>query len=322
MKTSIVFFGTPEFALETLINLRKESQIDIRGVVSSPDKKSGRGLKIKESDVTEFARKNNLPLLQPEDLRDSKFLEVLSNWEADIFVVVAFKKLPETVWSVPKLGCFNIHASLLPDYRGAAPIHWSIANGETKTGVTSFLINNVIDSGEILLQKSVQIGPNETLSSLYGRLKQVGSELAIETIYSILGEKTKPKNQKLSKIVKKAPKIYSEFGYLELLSNIQDIHNRIRACDMSPGASIPMLNGQNGRIKLYNSKIINNLKRISYTNNIQVKIEDNGFFLEQGSFAVEIHTIQWPGKRRMDTSNFLKGYRERGCFSIFGKKIL
>jgi methionyl-tRNA formyltransferase len=255
-------------------------------------------------------------------LSDPKFLEALSNWKADIFVVVAFKKLPESVWSVPKLGCFNIHASLLPDYRGAAPIHWSIANGENRTGVTSFLINNIIDSGEILLQKSVQIGPNETLSSLYSRLKKVGSELAIETIYSILGEKTKPKNQKLSKTVKKAPKIYSEFGHLELLSNIQDIHNRIRACDISPGASIPMLNGQNGRIKLYDSKIINNLKTISYSSNIQVKIQDNGFYLEQDSFLVEIHTIQWPGKRRMDTSNFLKGYRERGYFSIFGKKIL
>ena len=322
MKTSIVFFGTPEFALETLINLRKESQINIRGVVSSPDKKSGRGQKIKESNVTTFARKNSMPLLQPEDLRDPEFLEALSNWKADIFVVVAFKKLPETVWSIPKFGCFNIHASLLPDYRGAAPIHWSIANGESTTGVTSFLINNIIDSGEILLQKSVEIGPNETLSSLYGRLKHVGSDLAIETIYSILGEKTKPKNQKLLKIVKKAPKIYSKFGHLELLSNIKDIHNRIRACDITPGASIPMLNGQNGRIKLYNSKIINNLKTTSYNNDIQVKIKDNSFYLEQGPFVVKIQTIQWPGKRRMDTSNFLKGYRERGYFSIFGKKIL
>ena len=322
MKTSIVFFGTPEFALETLINLRKESQIDIRGVVSSPDKKSGRGLKIKESDVSAYTRKNNLPLLQPEDLRDPAFLEILGNWKADIFVVVAFKKLPEAIWSVPKLGCFNIHASLLPDYRGAAPIHWSIANGETRTGVTSFLINDIIDSGEILLQKSVEISPNETLSSLYGRLKSAGSKLAIETIYSILGEKTKPKIQKLSKIVKKAPKIYSEFGHLELLSNIKDIHNRIRACDISPGASIPMLNDQSGRIKLYNSKIVNNSNTISYNNSIKVKITDSGFYLECGSVEVEIHAIQWPGKRRMDTSDFLKGYRERGYFSIFGKKIL
>ena len=322
MKTSIVFFGTPEFALETLIRLKEERQIDIRGVVSSPDKKSGRGLRIKESEVTAFAKMNDLPLLQPENLKDPDFIRALDAWKADIFVVIAFRKLPETVWSLPKFGCFNIHASLLPDYRGAAPINWAIANGENISGVTSFLINDIIDSGEVLLQKSIEIDTNETLSSLYGRLKHLGSQLALETIYSILDEKVKPKVQKLSKIVKKAPKIYSEFGHLELLTNIKNIHNRIRACDISPGASIPMLNGQNGRIKLYNSNILNSSKTIIYNTPIQVKILDSGIYLKQDSVTIEIHAIQWPGKRRMDTSNFLKGYRERGIFSIFGKKIL
>ena len=322
MKTSIVFFGTPEFALETLIRLKEERQIDIRGVVSSPDKKSGRGLRIKESEVTAFAKMNDLPLLQPENLKDPDFIRALDAWKADIFVVIAFRKLPETVWSLPKFGCFNIHASLLPDYRGAAPINWAIANGENISGVTSFLINDIIDSGEVLLQKSIEIDTNETLSSLYGRLKHLGSQLALETIYSILDEKVKPKVQKLSKIVKNAPKIYSEFGHLELLTNIKNIHNRIRACDISPGASIPMLNGQNGRIKLYNSNILNYSKTIIYNTPIQVKILDSGIYLKQDSVTIEIHAIQWPGKRRMDTSNFLKGYRERGIFSIFGKKIL
>ena len=322
MKTSIVFFGTPEFALETLIRLKEERQIDIRGVVSSPDKKSGRGLRVKESEVTAFAKMNDLPLLQPENLKDPDFIRALDAWKADIFVVIAFRKLPETVWSLPKFGCFNIHASLLPDYRGAAPINWAIANGENISGVTSFLINDIIDSGEVLLQKSIEIDTNETLSSLYGRLKHLGSQLALETIYSILDEKVKPKVQKLSKIVKNAPKIYSEFGHLELLTNIKNIHNRIRACDISPGASIPMLNGQNGRIKLYNSNILNYSKTIIYDTPIQVNILDSGVYLKQDSVTIEIRAIQWPGKLRMDTSNFLKGYRERGIFTIFGKKIL
>ena len=158
MKTSIVFFGTPDFAKESLSRLYDDPKVNIKGVVSGPDRQSGRGLKTKQSEVAAFAVERKISLSQPSDLESDDFIKVLKGWNAEIFVVVAFRKLPRNVWSIPKLGTFNIHASLLPAYRGAAPIQWAIANGETLTGVTSFFINDVIDSGDMILQLKVKIG--------------------------------------------------------------------------------------------------------------------------------------------------------------------
>lgn len=321
MKTSIVFFGTPEFAKESLSRLYDESRIDIKGVVSAPDRESGRGLQTKQSEVTTFALGHNIPLSQPTDLQSDDFIEVLKAWNAKVFVVVAFRKLPKNVWSLPELGTFNIHASLLPAYRGAAPIQWAIANGETLTGVTSFFINEVIDSGNVLLQLEIKIGANENISSLYDRLKIAGASLALDTIFAISEEKTPGIHQKLDKIEKKAPKIFSQFGHLESLDSLNDIHNRIRSCDAYPGASIPMINGNNGRIKFFDSVIINNYESTDYNNQIKLIISDKEVMINQGHNAINIGSVQWPGKRRIDTFEFLKGFRERGIFKINGKKM-
>ena len=321
MKTSIVFFGTPDFAKESLSRLYDDPKVNIKGVVSVPDRQSGRGLKTKQSEVAAFAVERKISLSQPSDLESDDFIKVLKRWNAEIFVVVAFRKLPKNVWSIPKLGTFNIHASLLPAYRGAAPIQWAIANGETLTGVTSFFINDVIDSGDMILQLKVKIGTNEGISSLYDKLKIAGASLALDTIFAISGEKTTRIEQKMDGVDKKAPKIFTQFGHLELLNSLNEIHNRIRACDNFPGASIPMINGNSGRIKFFNSKIINNYKSLDYTINIKLIISDKEIIITQRNTALKIGSVQWPGKRQMDTFEFVKGFRERGVFEINGKKI-
>lgn len=321
MKTSIVFFGTPEFARESLSRLYDDPKVNIKGVVSAPDRESGRGLQRKQSEVAAFAAEHNIPLSQPLDLENDDFIKVLKVWNAEVFVVVAFRKLPKNVWSIPKSGTFNIHASLLPAYRGAAPIQWVIANGELSTGVTSFFINDVIDSGDVILQLKVKIGENESVSSLYNRLKIAGASLALDTIFTISGEKSIRIEQKTEGIEKKAPKIFSEFSHLELLNNLNDIHNRIRACDAFPGASIPMINGNNGRIKLFKSEVINNYESKFYSDHVKLIISDKEIIITQVDRALKIGAVQWPGKRRMDTFEFVKGFRERGVFEINGKKI-
>lgn len=320
MKISIVFFGTPEFAKESLSRLYNDPRVNVKGVVSAPDRESGRGLQTKQSEVAAFAIENNIPLSQPSQLEGSDFIEILKTWNAAIFVVVAFRKLPKNVWSIPKSGTFNIHASLLPAYRGAAPIQWAIANGESLTGVTSFFINDVIDAGDVILQLEVRIGENETISSLYTQLKNAGASLALETILAISEDRIIRIEQKMEGIEKKAPKIFSEFGHLELLNNLNEIHNRIRACDAFPGASIPMINSINGRIKLFDSEIINNYESNYYSNHIQLLISDKQIIITQDSIALKIGSVQWPGKRRMDTFEFVKGFRERGVFKIISKK--
>ncbi|CAI8273019.1 MAG: Methionyl-tRNA formyltransferase [Owenweeksia sp. TMED14] len=321
MRIPIVFFGTPDFAKESLSRLLKHPKIEIKGVVSSPNRQSGRGLKIKQSDVVAFAIDNNLPLSQPESLKDPHFLSTLKNWDAKFFVVVAFRKLPKEVWASPEICTFNIHASLLPEYRGAAPIQWALANGEVETGVTSFIINDIIDSGEILLQKRVPIGKNDTLTTLYDRLKYSGAILSVDTILSLSEKNIAEKVQILSKNEKKAPKIFPDFGYLELLENVSSIHNRIRSCDAYPGASIPMLNGEKGRIKLFSSIILNNYIEASYDSLIKLIISDKNIVIAQDKIALEIGVVQWPGKRRLATSEFVKGFRERGIFLMNGEKI-
>ncbi len=316
MNTRIIFFGTPEFASATLEALVATPQMEVVAVVTAADKPAGRGLKVQSSHVSDTADRLNLPVIKPERLKDSDFLENLAAYSADVFVVVAFRMLPEAVWNMPPLGTFNVHASLLPDYRGAAPIQWAIANGDQETGVTTFLLNERIDEGAVLLQEALPIGENEPISSLYQRLKIAGAGLAVRTIEGLSAGNLAASSQIVSNDARLAPKIYPPFGQIELLKTLEAVHHRIRACDPFPGASFDLDVAENGRIKVFASEIINYCKSEDYTHSIKLIITDSGVHLTQGEGVLNILEIQWPGKRKMKTIDFLRGFRLRGKFTL------
>ena len=193
-KLRIVFMGTPDFAVPSL-EMLVENGYNVVGVITAPDKPAGRGKKLTESAVKKFAIKNNLKILQPEKLRNPKFIEELKSLKADLQIVVAFRMLPEVVWNMPRLGTFNLHASLLPQYRGAAPLNWAIINGETKTGVTTFLLSHEIDTGKILFRQETKIGKNDTVGDIHDRLKITGAELVLKTVEALAQGNVKPVDQ-------------------------------------------------------------------------------------------------------------------------------
>lgn len=235
----IVFFGTPEFAVASLDAILKAG-FPVAGVVTVPDKPAGRGLTLSQSAVKKYADAHNLPLFQPERLKNEEFHQTLVNLNPDIQVVVAFRMLPEMVWNLPLLGTFNLHASLLPQYRGAAPINWAIINGETLTGVTTFFINNEIDTGAILLQEPVQIHPDENAGELHDRLMNIGAELVVKTVHGIISGAVSPTSQaQLSpgpKEYKQAPKIQKNDTIINWDRDIREVGNQIRGLSPYPGA--------------------------------------------------------------------------------------
>ncbi|MDG1252536.1 MAG: methionyl-tRNA formyltransferase [Schleiferiaceae bacterium] len=320
MSTRIIFFGTPEFASATLEALVACPEIEVVAVVTASDKPAGRGLKMQASHVSETAERLNLSLLKAEKLQDPGFLSTLASFRADIFVVVAFRMLPQAVWGMPPFGTFNVHASLLPDYRGAAPIQWAIANGEKQTGVTTFLLNERIDEGGILLQEVLQIGENEPISSVYQRLMIAGAGLAVRTIDGLFNQKLIAKSQIVSNDLRSAPKIYQPFGQLDLLKTLDQVHDRIRACDPFPGASFLLDEAINGRIKVFSSEKLNDCNTGDYALSIKLIISNNSVHLSQGEGVLNIHEIQWPGKRKMKAIDFLRGFRLRGEFTLSGLK--
>ena len=204
-KTKIIFFGTPDFAVKSLKVIN--DNFDVLCVVTSPDKKSGRGLKINESEVKRFSSNNNIPVKQPENLTNEDFLDEISSLGAELFIVVAFKKLPKEVFSIPALGTINLHASLLPDYRGAAPINWVLINNERITGVTTFFINEKIDHGDIILKQEILINDDDDFKSLYNRLSVIGSEVLLKTIKIVASGKAKIQKQEENKDLNMAPKL-------------------------------------------------------------------------------------------------------------------
>ncbi|NQW25769.1 MAG: methionyl-tRNA formyltransferase [Cryomorphaceae bacterium] len=314
MKTRIVFFGTPEFATATLEALRKAQGMEVVAIVTAPDKPAGRGLTLKASHIAENA--GGIPLFKPTRLKDPLFLDLLQKLQADVFVVVAFRMLPTEVWSMPTLGTFNVHASLLPHYRGAAPIQWALANGESVTGVTTFLLNERIDEGQILLQQELNIAENEAMGTLYSRLMEAGALLAVATVKGLKSGNIVIKTQKTDSSARLAPKIYPQFGQLELLITLDEIHHRIRACDPFPGASVCLQSTPKERIKLFNSEYVSYCISSDYTIYVKLIISDNEVHLVQGKGVLKIHDIQWPGKRKMNTSEFLRGFRLRGEFAL------
>jgi len=304
----IVFLGTPDFAVATLDTIL-HSKHEVVGVVTSPDKPAGRGLAIQSSEVKKYAVEKGLSILQPVKLKDTGFIEELLRWRADIFVVVAFRMLPYEVYSIPPKGTFNVHASLLPQYRGAAPIHWAIMNGETKTGITTFFLNNEIDCGDIILQRAVDILQNETTGELYDRLKLIGGNVALETLELVENSNINPVPQSNIEnvVVKLAPKIFKEETLIDWEDTATNIINKIRGLSPSPGAvTFFTINGK----KKISVKIFEASKILEKSQNRAgiIDTDDRTFIhISAKDFKISIHNLQIEGRKRVNTSIFLQG---------------
>lgn len=301
----IVFMGTPYFAVTTLKALI-ENNFNIVAVITAPDKPAGRGRKIQTSAVKEYALKNNLEILQPTNLKDKNFLSNLKSLNANLQIVVAFRMLPKQVWQMPKLGTFNLHASLLPNYRGAAPIHWAIINGETQTGVTTFFINEKIDTGNIILQEKTNIKENTTVGELHDKLMHIGSNLVITTTKLIAKGNidTKPQNQ--NEDLREAPKIYTKTCKINWSNPINNIYNLIRGLNPYPAAWTTLYNN-NKKLKL---KIFDVEKEVTNhklkTGEIKVSKNEIRIAVTQG--FIKILSLQIEGKKKMNTKDLLNGY--------------
>ena len=310
----IVFMGTPLFAVASLRALH-ENGYPVVSVVTVPDKPAGRGQKISTSPVKDYALGNGLPVLQPDRLRDTGFVRALKDLHADIFVVVAFRMLPEEVWSIPSSGTFNLHASLLPQYRGAAPVNHAIFNGETKTGVTTFLIDREIDTGKILLSKETEIFPADNAGSLHDRLMTVGAGLVIETVKGLYQGilKPVPQSSEPGAILHNAPKILPSDTVIDWKEPAVRIHNKIRGLSPYPGAATTIRSDSKTlRLKLFESRIDSegttvNGGRQAQPGTITVR-EKSRLFFACGSGEVEITSLQPEGRKRMTTAEFIRGF--------------
>lgn len=300
----IVFMGTPDFAVAILDKLLKE-QYNVVGVITAPDRPAGRGRKLNESAVKKFSVQHNLPILQPTNLKDPQFLEELKSLEANLQIIVAFRMLPEVVWNMPELGTFNLHASLLPDYRGAAPINWAIINGETKTGVSTFFLDDKIDTGAIILQKETTIAEDETVGVLHDKLMHLGSDLVIETL-QLIEAGTVTTTIQPEKISKAAYKIHTSTCKIDWNASLDQIHNLIRGLNPYPAAwSHFTNNGKTTTLKIfdvtkeYSTHSYEIGKIISDKKTMKVATKE-GF--------LQIHSLQISGKKRMDTASLLNGF--------------
>jgi methionyl-tRNA formyltransferase len=300
----IVFMGTPDFAVGILDSILKNNY-EIVGVITAADKPAGRGQKIKYSAVKEYALQHNLKLLQPTNLKDDNFIAELKSLNANLQVVVAFRMLPKIVWEMPKLGTFNLHASLLPDYRGAAPINWAIINGDEKTGVTTFFIDDKIDTGAMILSKEITISPDENAGSLHDRLMDLGSETVIETLNLIENQKVTTQIQQDTSDLKTAHKLHKENCKIDWTQSGTSIFNLIRGLSPYPAAWFVLQDKQKElQVKVYKAlwqEEMHHLKigsLITDKNSIKVAVE-NGFL-----FLLE---LQLPGKKKMNSRDILNG---------------
>lgn len=303
----IVFMGTPEFAVATLDALLK-SRHTVAGVVTVPDKPANRGLKLQASAVKEFALKHNLPVLQPEKLKNEEFISALKKLEPDLQVVVAFRMLPEMVWALPKYGTINLHASLLPQYRGAAPINWAIINGEKETGVTTFSLTHEIDTGDIWMQEKTPITDDDDAGTIHDKLMNIGSALIVKTVDAIADSENKAPllKQPNSGELKPAPKIFRDDCKINWNQPAEKVFNFIRGLNPYPGAFTEIVNdkGEKMMLKIFKTaKSPNNLAcgklHVNSTNNLFIGCE-NG--------SIEVLELQAEGRKRMKTSDFLRGF--------------
>ena len=295
----IIFMGTPDFAVPSLKALY-ESKHTITAVITGADKERGRGQKVTFTPVKEFALKNNIPVLQPEKLKDEKFITQLKSFSADLFVIVAFRILPEEVYTIPSKGSFNLHGSLLPKYRGAAPIQWAFIKGEVETGVTTFMLEAKVDTGNIILQEKINISDDDDFGSLHDKMSMLGANVVVRTAEQIESGIYKL-NMQDNSLASPAPKITKELCEIDWNKSAEQIHNLIRGLSPYPGA---LFNFRNKIIKIYKTKVAVD----SSTKSGQIKQTKTSLTIGCGNNSLEILELQQEGKKRMKIEEFLRGY--------------
>ncbi|MCI6493157.1 MAG: methionyl-tRNA formyltransferase [Bacteroidales bacterium] len=322
-KTRIVYMGTPEFAVAPLDELIRNG-FDVVGVVTVADKASGRGLKVNESAVKKYAVEHGIPVLQPVSLKDPEFLDALKAWKPDLFVVVAFRMLPKVVWEIPKLGTFNLHAALLPQYRGAAPINWAVINGEKATGVTTFMIDDGMDTGNIMMREQCLIGPDETVGEVHDKLMEMGSALVVQTVEAILENNVEMRVQKSfiqgSEVLKPAPKITRELCHIDWNGRTKHIYNLIRGLSPYPAAFTELVKDDKvQQLKIYKSTKVEGQQLKQMLAECGKESAMAGEILSDGKNflafatadgAINVTELQVSGKKRMPVKDFLLGFRE------------
>ena len=307
----IVYMGTPDFAVEPLRKL-VEGGYNIVGCITMPDKPAGRGHKIQFSPVKEYAIEKNIPLLQPEKLKDEDFLSDLKAWNADLQIVVAFRMLPESVWNMPRLGTFNLHASLLPQYRGAAPINWAVINGEKETGVTTFFLTHDIDTGNIILQEKIKIEESDNVGTVHDKLMTIGADLVTQTVDKILDGSISTTQQsmlyKSEAELKPAPKIFKETCKIDFSQPANQIHNLVRGLSPYPAAWCELVSkkGESTPVKIFETEVISSESKEAPGSFSFDKKQIN---VQTGEGTIRIKSIQYPGKKRLSAEEFLRGFR-------------
>ena len=300
----IVFMGTPSFAVASLKALL-DAKMNVVGVVTAPDKPAGRGMQLQQSAVKQFALEHQLPIAQPEKLKSPEFFAQIQAWQPDIQIVVAFRMLPESIWSYPPIGTLNVHGSLLPKYRGAAPINWAIINGEQETGVTTFRLQHAIDTGDILLQERIPISPDMTAGELHDIMMEVGAQTLVTTLNGLIAGAIQAKPQQEGLDSFHAPKIFTKDCQIDWQQTVEQVHNLIRGLAPFPGA-ITKVDGK--IVKLFSTSILAENPK-----------EPVGSFVTDGKtyvrFAcsdgyIQLNDIQWEGKKRMPIADFLRGYKK------------
>ena len=307
----IVFMGTPDFAVESL-KIILENNYNVVGVITAPDKPAGRGQQLQQSAVKKYALEKGLTILQPDKLKDEAFLTQLKNLRADLQIVVAFRMLPEVVWNMPRLGSFNLHGSLLPQYRGAAPINWAVINGDTETGVTTFFLQHEIDTGKIIYQEKTPIDENETAGDIHDRLMIIGANLVLKTLQAIeKGEYPQTEQSQLvpsTTEIKHAPKIFKDDCRIDWSKSLNDIHNKIRGLSPYPTAFTELVSPEG---KVFSIKIFTAHKEPALKNDALYTIStDSKTYLKVSvkNGYIYIDELQMAGKKRMRVNEFLRGF--------------
>ena len=322
-KTRIVYMGTPEFAVAPLDALVKQGY-EIVGIVTVADKASGRGLKINESAVKKYAVEHNIPVLQPISLKDPEFLEALKAWKPDLFVVVAFRMLPKVVWEIPRLGTFNLHAALLPQYRGAAPINWAVINGDKATGVTTFMIDDGMDTGKIMYREQCLIGPDETVGEVHDKLMAIGSDLVVQTVEAIIENNVDMRVQSSfiqgSEILRPAPKLTRELCHIDWNCKTKYVYNLIRGLSPYPAAFTELVKDEKVlQMKIYKTIKVEGEEYAAMLSGCGLETAAPGTVLSDGKTylafatsdgAISVAELQLAGKKRMGVKEFLIGFRE------------
>jgi len=306
----IVYMGTPDFAVESLRCL-VEGGYHVVGVITMPDKPAGRGHKIQFSPVKQYALEHNLPLLQPERLKDEAFVEALRAWKADLQIVVAFRMLPEVVWNMPRFGTFNLHASLLPQYRGAAPINWAVMNGETETGITTFFLKHEIDTGEVIQQVHVPIAETDDVGVVHDKLMLLGGKLVLETVEAILNGTVKslPQEQMITGELKPAPKIFKETCRINWNRPLKNVYDFVRGLSPYPAAwtELRKPDGSVETVKVFQTAKVEKPHQLP----VGAVCTDGKTFLHVAvpDGFIAILSLQLPGKKRLAVDELLRGYK-------------